>query len=261
MRNGLSLTSRLSIFFFAGVQEYDELYRCAYQAIERWLLERNDLDPFDSDKSVQSNLEACWICPVTDSLLINSFLHVTNISGQKYRPDWFSLAHLGDNSAIQKYVETNGLRFLVLLEDFVGSGKQATEVVEFAASVVDVPILVIPLIVCEPGIEKMIALREIHTNVWIRPIVTIPSNCLVGPKSKEGEPATFKPLRSLMRAHYRRLHRHPNGRAFGFGKVGSMMVNYSNCPNNTPPLYHRARKGDTALFPRLSRPWRQNEQV
>lgn len=251
----------IEYLFFAGVQEYDELYRCAYQAIERWLLEINNLNPFDSHKSVRSNLKACWICPVTDSLLINSFLHVTSISGQGYRPDWFSLAHFGNISAIQEYVRKNDLRFLVLLEDFVGSGKQATGVVKFAASVVDIPILVIPLIVCEPGVKKMIALSRKHTHVWIRPIVTIPSNCLVGPKPNEGEPKSFEPLRSLMRAHYRRLRRYINGRAFGFEKVGSMMVTYSNCPNNTPPLYHRTRKGDTALFPRLSRPWRQHEQI
>ena len=251
----------IEYLFFAGVQEYDELYRCAYQEIERWLLEINELDPFTANESIRSEVRRCWICPVTDSLLINSFLHVTGISGQQYRPDWFSLSQLGDAEAIQEHVRSNNLRFLVLLEDFVGSGRRATKVVRFAASVVDVPILVLPLIICEPGVEKMNRLSAACTRVTVRPIVTIPYNCLVGPTPRQGEPATFPPLRTLMRAHYGRLGRRLNGKGFGFGRVGSMMVTYSNCPNNTPPLYHWVRPGDTALFPRLSRPWRQNESV
>ena len=251
----------IEYLFFAGVQEYDELYRCGYQAIERWLLEVNELDPFTADESIRSELRRCWICPVTDSLLINSFLHVTGISGQQYRPDWYSLSRLGDAEAIQEYVRSSGIRFLVLLEDFVGSGRQAAEVVGFAKSVMDIPILVLPLIICEPGVDKIHRLCAGSGQVTLQPIVTIPYNCLIGPNPRGGEPATFPPLRTLMQAHYRRLRRSLNGGGFGFGKVGSMMVTYSNCPNNTPPLYHRARPGDTALFPRLSRPWRQYEPV
>ena len=252
----LAAFQSIEYLFFAGVGEYDELYRCALQSIERWLLEINDLDPFESDKLVRGEVRRCWICPITDSLLINSFLHVTGISGQKYRPDWFSLSRFGRRGAIERYVRSNDLQCLVLLEDLVGSGKQASDVVDFAARLLDIPILVIPLIACAPGATNMRLRAKPYTHVSVRPIVTLPQNCLAAPTASDGEPPTFADLRPVMRSHYQRLRTKLNGREFGYGKVGSMVVTYSNCPNNTPPLYHRARRGETALFPRLPRPWR-----
>lgn len=246
----------IEYLFFAGTGEYDELYRCALQMIERWLLEINDLDPFDSDRLVQDEIQRSWICPITDSLLINSFLHVTGVSGQKYRPDWFSLSRFGRKRAIERYVSSNDLQCLVLLEDFVGSGKQASDVIDYAAQLLKTPILVIPLIACAPGAARMRRRAETYGHVSVRPVVTLPQNCLVAPTPTEGEPPVFVSLRTVMRTHYQTLNRTLSGQEFGFGKVGSMVVSYSNCPNNTPPLYHRAPPGETALFPRLPRPWR-----
>ena len=245
----------IEYLFFAGVEEFDELYRCALVEAKRWLLEINDIDPFDSDKAVNREIKSTWFCPISDSFRINSFLHVAGISGDEYRPDWFSLRRFASEQKILCHLTKKRIKNLVLLEDFVGSGRQALKVLRFAAEILDINILVVPLIICAPGMHKMVKFARSRPSVSIRPIVVLPKNCLISVREVSGEPWLFKELRPVMRGHYKRLNRRAIRGDFGFHKVGSMVVTYSNCPNNTPPLYHAARDGETALFPRLARPW------
>ncbi|WP_458367887.1 phosphoribosyltransferase-like protein [Marinobacter shengliensis] len=43
------------------------------------------------------------------------------------------------------------------------------------------------------------------------------------------------------------------GEEFGYSKIGSLVALYSNCPNNTPPMYHHLSTNWSPIFPRSSR--------
>ena len=137
----------IEYLFFAGVEEFDELYRCAFTVVQRWLMEVKDWDPFECREAVRKELKKCWFCPITDSFRINSFLHVMGVSGKEHRPDWLSMSRFAKKKKISEYVESQEISYLVLLEDFVGSGSQACRVIEFALSALNIKILVVPLII------------------------------------------------------------------------------------------------------------------
>ena len=245
----------IEYLFFAGIEEFYELFRCARVEIERWLMDVNGIDPFESKRPLSTALEQSWLCPITDSFRINSFLHVNGLSGKKYRPDWLSLKKFACDQKISNFVRCQKIKHLVLLEDFVGSGRQASAVLDYAASILDIKILVVPLIICGPGLDRLAKLASNHESVRFRPVVVLPANCLVAPRRNYGEPNLFRELRKVMRQHYKGLGQNLPGKQYGFQKVASLVVTHSNCPNNTPPMYRQAREGETALFPRLSRPW------
>jgi len=248
----------IQYLFFAGQNEFDEMYRYAAENILKpWLVDVGNIDIFDSQhsKSLDDELGACWLCPVTDSLRINGFLHVTRIKGTGIRPDWKSLSLLGAEDRIRAYVEKKKIKRLVLIEDFVGSGRQIDSVLSFATKVFAGQILVVPLIVCADG-DRLLSERAAVVpdgRVTYRPVVVISDQCLVGQDATPGEPELFKLLRVALSAGYRRIKRKTEGGEFGYGLTGSLVVLYSNCPNNTPPVYHSSSKSWSPLFPRSNR--------
>ena len=123
-------TIRLNIYFFAGPEEIYELYRCAYQETKKWIMELASIDPFGTNGKINRELKKVWFCALTDSLRINSFLHVVGSKGKRYRPDWLSLSEFGNGQKIRTYIRNEKIEYLVLLEDFVGSGKQAARIVQ-----------------------------------------------------------------------------------------------------------------------------------
>lgn len=248
--------SSIEYLFFAGPEEFYELYRSAYESVARFVMQEANIDPFQPGESLKTELESVWFCPATDSLKINSFLHTVGLKGHEHRPDWFSLKKFADQDKLERYIQEEEIRYLVLLEDFSGSGKQLSKVARFAAETLSIPILLVPLIICAPGLQRVQKECAKRSHLQVRPIAVVPKDCLVGELQVAGEPATFVPLRSAMERHYNALQRRINGGPYGFNKVGSLVVTSGNCPNNTPPIYHQTNVDHVALFPRLARPWR-----
>jgi len=248
----------LEYFLFLGVEEYEELYRCACDhTVLPWICDLEGIDIFGpaTAKKIEKALKKTWICPVTDSLRINSFLHLTGLPGLKFRPDWHSLSKFGDGEKIANYVCRSGIGHLVLVEDYVGTGTQFGRALEFAVENFNGPILALPLVVCAPGDE---ALRGIEARtggrVTYKPGVVIPKNCLVGQAFQAGEPVLFKELRDTLLAAFKIMGEpRLDGEEYGFGYVGSLVCTFSNCPNNTPPIYHYSDKRWNAIFPRAGR--------
>lgn len=250
--------STLQYFFFVGQREVEEMYRCAiHHIVLPWLVECGNIDIFanDADQLIQSELERCWPCPVTDSLRINGFLHRTGFPGQDLRPDWLSLRTLGCVEKINQYASKNNIEYLALFEDFVGSGSQCARAVKFALQAFKGPILLTPLVVCSPGDD---VLRKIETGsdgrLRYSPVVVLDSSCLVRPDSNLDEPKSFEALRSAMANGYKAMGLRLSGEQFGFSQVGALYASYSNCPNNTPPIYHATSNAwRNPLFPRERR--------
>ncbi len=248
----------IEYLFFAGQYEFEEIYRYTVEnIIIRWLVEITSLDIFSpkANQQIRKELKACWPCPVTDSLRINGFLHVTGFAGKGLRPDWMSLSALGDPKKIDAYKNKNCIKYLVLLEDFVGAGGQICRALKFAATAFSGPILVVPLIVCAPGdqaIKNVIGTLG-RSNIDYRPAVVLDDTCLVRSTPVDGEPRLFKQLRHTMKEGYDIMQKSLDGAEYGWKGVGSLVVMYSNCPNNTPPIFHYASARWKPLFPRSAR--------
>ena len=123
-----TLYKLIGCLFFVGRREFESLCRAAFHGpITRWLIDQTDLqlwDPIGQNK-LSSAADQTWFCPVTDSMRINAFLKVTNLEGQKHRPDWRSLARFGDPKRIVDFVRREKIKRIALLEDFVGTGLQS----------------------------------------------------------------------------------------------------------------------------------------
>lgn len=246
--------------FFAGQDEFEELYRCALQhKIVPWLIDQAQIDIFgiDAETQIDSELCACWPCPVTDSLRISAFLHISRMSGKPYRPDWASLKQFSCKEKIEEYKKTENIKYLVLLEDFVGSGGQVVRVLKFAFEVFTGPIFLVPLIICAPGDRKI---RELisssrRKDISYNPVLVIEDSCLISEIPQSSEPKLFAELRGAMDAGYKKIAKNEelNGKGYGWEATGSLMVMHSNCPNNTPPIYHYSSSNWQPLFPRAIR--------
>lgn len=248
----------LEYLFFAGQSEFDELYRhVAENIIKRWLVDVANIDIFAKAyaRQLDQELKDCWLCPATDSLRINGFLHISGLRGKSPRPDWMSLAEFGCEKKIQDFIKKEEIRSLVILEDFVGSGGQFVNSLRFAASVFPGQILVAPLIVCAPGNTKILSAIKTHKlkNVKYEPGLIVGETCLIQKKPVQGQPKLFEELRVAMKVGYKKIARPMDGEEYGWKGTGSLVVLYSNCPNNTPPIYHTNCATWKPIFPRRAR--------
>jgi hypothetical protein len=251
----------LKYFLYVGEQETYELYRCVFQReIIPWLADHMNLDIFSSTsaQSINDALTQSWPCPISDSFRINDFLHATGMRGQTYRPDWRSMKKFADDSKVQNYAQQNNLNYLVLLEDFVGSGTQLSRVLKYAMKSFKGDILLAPLVVCSKGNEVIQAIVDSEPNrVAYRPIIVFDDRFLITNTKNEYEPASFADLRVALSAAFQIQNSEVcgnNDTAFGFKGIGSLYSSFSNCPNNTPPAYHRTTTNwPIALFPRFDR--------
>ena len=261
---------------YLGPIEFEELYRCAYQGpIARWLIDTCQIDVFakNAQTLIQKAASETWFCPITDSFRINSFFHVNNLAaGANLRPDWHSLLKLADTDLLNKYCATKNIRRLVLLEDFVGSGTQSLQAVNFAATLAHgLEVLFVPLVICPDGISNARKLEATLCSqrsncLRYEGVLELPPNAfLTASQSPYAEPNDFiDRLRSLILASYSTVSGgalpgldkpyHP----FGFPHnqpTGGLTVMYSNTPNNTLPLIHWCPAGNqwNPIFPRHSR--------
>lgn len=261
-----SLAGILPHIFFIGREEFDALYRVAFKReLSKWLVDIVNIDPFalDAEQVMQNALSRTWICPLTDSLRINGFYHINHISGREIRPDWRTLAHIGTNNpkfceGLCDYISNSGIDRLVLIEDFVGCGSQMAETVTFAATLLNIPILIIPLVICPNGESTATVLKTKFPNTTFSPVISLPQNIFVAQVATAGEESAFAGVREFIA----RMHSYVKGNTypldkdygpFGFADTGGLVVMYTNCPDNTLPVIHYNTDTWCALFPRASR--------
>jgi hypothetical protein len=254
------LFSMLAYLYFIGKQEMDVLYEHAFHGEVRWWLTPPNClisDP-NLPATLATAVEHTWFCPITDSMTIAHFHHVNGIRGKDLRPDWRTLMQLGDRARIQEYMQQQEFERLVLLEDFVGTGKQASKAVEYALEVLEGrPLLIVPLIICPTGVEALQGTVATGSAASLRPVLELPDECVLGDEPRSGEPPSFEGFRNLLRRLAPLVDAPGDSedtRALGFGAVGALSVMYTNCPNNVPPAIHHEDSGTwSALFPRSVR--------
>lgn len=250
----------LDDLFFIGRLEFESLCRSAYSRhVLRWLVEQLNVDIASPKamKIVKEGIERTWFCPITDSMRINAFLKANNLAGKRFHPDWYSLEKFGDPEKILQFVNGKQIQRIVLLEDFVGSGTQMQDAIEFAANTLsDVDILVVPLIICPDGDQVGHSLESMYSNVSYTPVMVMPSGMLVKPNSQPGEKILFQDIRNLISRVRTKLtpEKDPESQHYhGYKGTGAVLAMYSNCPNNSLPIIHDQAEEWEALFPRIKR--------
>lgn len=247
--------------FFIGPKELDNLYRVAYnEHVSHWLINQLGLTLDDPtlDEQLAIALNETWFCPITDSMRINAFYHLNHITGSNLRPDWFSLAELGSTARIGTYVADQGIRRIVLLEDFVGSGSQIEPSVTFAATLpANLPVLCLPLILCPSGVTNLNAWQAAHANLTCDSVLRLGPTDFIGSNPVPNEPAIYAEIRPVAITSFNTMQTsgpHPQlYTPFGFQGTGGLVVLSTNCPDNTLPLIHFNVSTWNALFPRASR--------
>ncbi|MFN3818058.1 hypothetical protein [Blastomonas sp.] len=242
--------------FFIGKQQFDSLCRAAFGGqATRWVIDHAKIDIQAPNLSslVNQAMYRTWFCPITDSMRINSFLKLNQLSGHDNRPDWRSLSLFGDPLAIRSYLINQKIERLVLLEDFVGTGNQMAKAVHWAATCLpNTPILVLPLVCCPEGLNTGKALASDCPNVTFSPALILHGELFLGATPQANEPNIFPKVRELISRLGTRMGiwaQHP----YGYEATGALVALYSNCPDNTLPIIHHHGPQWSPLFSRIRR--------
>jgi len=284
---------------FFGVDEFTKLYQAAFHGpITRWIVDELSLrfDDHQLSQTLRSELGGhTWYCPITDSMQISDFHHANNLGGADHRPQFRWLGELADEDRIRDLLssslppdvrqnlptalrghiqahvrklmddhrdarrQSQPLRRIVLLEDFVGVGSQIETAVSFAATLQPpVPVLFVPLIICPAGDTLAKAVVADYPNARYSPMVKLSEDLLINCISSLQPSSLEEAVRDLAFATYSQVQ--GDGSAgprpyspFGFGATGATMVMYSNTPANTLPIIHHKSTTWEALFPRSAR--------
>jgi hypothetical protein len=271
-----SLLFRLvpNIYFFSE-EEFKSLYRAAYNdVISNWLINiRTDtLNLFDEklQDKLEEEMTHTWFCSITDSMNIASFCHINNIHGNSNRPNWRDFSWFADMNKVKNYINLFEIRQIVLLEDFIGSGDQLLKKDKRNnSSIIDCVdyiqnecnFLIAPLIICPKGhsnISKLIEERNLK-NVELEPVVILSDECFINEdrifnmQAKDENTKNHRQdLFNLLKTINKKIE-FKNG-SFGYKNTGSLIVLYTNCPNNTISVIHENKGNEwRPLFPRINR--------
>ncbi|MEK6364985.1 MAG: hypothetical protein V4803_05000 [Burkholderia gladioli] len=244
----------LNHLFFVGRLEMTELYRIAYETtVCSWLIDQANVSllPGLFETELNAARDNTWICPITDSLRINAFRHINHLEQPEYFPDWRCLAKFGDATAIRQYIAESNIRYLVLIEDFVGGGTQVSPAVNFAATELGIPVLIVALIIADEGNSAIRQQIAPYAHMSYEPIVVLPPSSTVTRQPTQGEPHQQTTMRNLVQKYAAITgDRKPFGRNRDHGYF---VVTYANCPNNSIRLIHADSNNWSPLFPRSGR--------
>jgi hypothetical protein len=250
--------------FFIGEKEFQSLYRTAYNVeISRWIIDQVGLN--FSSPSAESDLKKAiaetWFCAATDSFKINDFFKINNVpSKYNIRPDWHALTELDQGIGIVNYVKKHSIKRIVMLEDFVGSGSQVKSRIEYLCQTLpSVSVLVISLITCPDGVISFSGLIPQYSNLSIRHILQLAGPIFVAKAAHAKEPEFHAKIREMVTRLYpitTNGNTNPGNKPYyplGYNKTGSLVVLYSNTPDNTLPIIHWQSDTWMPLFKRITR--------
>lgn len=266
---GLTSDQQRLLFQFAlrivyiSFEDFLQLYRCAYvNHVTRWIVDELQLKLTATGFTAQLDRERkrhTWYCPVTDSMVISEFYHANGISGIDQRPAFRSLYRFANPTSINNYMQEQGLKRLVLMEDFVGTGTQTLRIIEWALASFTCPILFAPMVMCPIGVPQFTALAHSSNNRFrFEPIITLDKTVFVASDVNISD-TVLSGIADLARIIHSKIVMEtpdPTGGALGFRHTGGIVVLFSNTPDNSLPLIHhhaRAPSNWQALFPRVNR--------
>ncbi|WP_430417244.1 phosphoribosyltransferase-like protein [Parasphingorhabdus sp.] len=262
-----SLFLLLRHLFFVGQDDLEAAYRTAFSKhVLEWLISKLNLNVLSAgaEALIAAALSQTRYTRITDSFELPTFLRLNDIQGHNIRYTWEEHLINWDSQVFCDQVMKAGTpeakKYLVLLEDFVGSGSQASTAIGLAQSLNNpaVEVLFCPLIICPDGVQLANQLQAAHQNFTFSPVLQLNEKDLVKPTAVGGENKSFPRYRDCLTRLYPKVTGPNPGPQdygpFGYQDTGAIFVKYDNCPDNSLPVLHRKRQGHWApLFRRASR--------
>jgi hypothetical protein len=269
-----SLLFRLvSDIYFFNENEFNSLCRAAYNdIILNWLIDIHsdilDIMDVNLQDKLKEEVAHTWFCSVTDSMNIANFCHINKIHGNSHRPNWRDFSWFADMDKVKNYIRKFNIRQIVLLEDFIGSGDQFVKKDPRNCSTIldcinyiqnECKILITPLIICPKGQCNITNKIKELKNVRLNPVVVLSDECFINEDvivrmqtNDINKGKYYQDLYKLLQVIHERVKF--NEGPFGYKQTGSLVVLYTNCPNNTISIIHED-KGNKwrSLFPRVDR--------
>lgn len=154
-----------------------------------------------------------------------------------------ALSHPGPDA-----LRSNKIRTVVIVTDFIGSGRRISEMLDAFALVASLQSwksygLLSFEVVCYSGTEWGLALVQQHS---LRPKVRSYIACPVIDEAFSG--SELGAVKLLCQNYRKKQPRYP----FGFNNTGSLIAFSHGIPNNAPPILHSEAGGWTPLFPNRS---------
>lgn len=245
---------------FVDHHQMASLYRDAYRrVITTWATQAISADEHaapDFDARLRDRLRGYRFLSITPSFKYVDFRNANDLSGIAQ-----CLVLGEDLAAVPAIIATTisaGCRGLVVLEDFVGRGKQAGKVLAALrrATPEVIPILFAPIMALEDGIIRLRTRAEL-AGVLIAPVLTLSTQDCLATEVRPGEPDDFLYFRSIVKSTskrvLRRLDKHDDAPKdpFGYESSGALVVPFHNTPNNTLPLIHHKAPDWDPLFRRI----------
>ncbi len=250
----------LRYLFFVGSEDLDAAYRTAYSKhVMEWLISKLGLNVLasDAETTLKEALGSTRYTAITDSFNLAKFVQMNNLHGHSVRYTWESQMVTNangvpgwDSDAFRTTVMLHGTvhekRYLVLMEDFVGSGSQARKALTLAQAlpIQDLQILFCPLIICPEGARMARLLQSMHANFTFSPVLELGENGFISQHPLASENKDFDRIRQCLVRLYPSVtgpNRGPQDWGeFGFKNTGAIVVKYDNCPDNSLPLLHRS---------------------
>lgn len=239
----------LTIFrylLFISRDNFEASHRTVFSKnVVKWMMDINNLNVFDVNtaQTLTDCLNSTRYSQITGSFRLQEFIRINGLDGQ---PRYTWLEHFDGwnrNNFCRDYLNigtANPIQYLVLFEDFVGSGSQMSDILELAIRIPNVNILLCPLFICPGGKTVAEHYAALNPRLTYSPLLELSPNYLVGPAANINEPEGFAAIRELItRIHPRVAGGQQEYGPFGFGETGALVVKHDNCPDNTIPVIHK----------------------
>ena len=252
---------------FLGREQMMAGYRTAYSRnIASWLMDVEGLPFFDggTEAKLSSAVEATAFTEITDSFGLGNFLKWNNVAAHGLRFTWEQHLSTWDPDAFIQDVMHSGAgtprRYLVLLEDFVGSGSQMAEAVNLACSLTKVErVLLCPIVICPDGADCARSMVKGHDKLDYSPVMELPEEAFISDVAIPDEHEHHGLIRKALLSLHALVRGTPGSwpqatSAFGYKDTGAVFCKFDNCPDNSVPvLHHRSDLGWSPLFLRTAR--------
>lgn len=245
---------------FAAQREMDALSLAAYRGpILRWLIDTADikLDSANLDAEIASVLRKTYFASLA-GYNVEGFCRYNRVPRRDTTGNlraWVAEGAADANSyaSKRKMLADEGFEYLIVVEDFIGSGTQLNQAESAIKEIDNVKLLICPFC-CAPLGERaghQLAARY-PGRVTFEPMFSLPTTALLRDSQLDPhEPKPLERMRKVVKAIAPLMPEIPE--PFGLFGTGSLFLMNTNCPDNVPPLVWHANPLWKPLFPRQHR--------